>query len=84
MTIRPNRLVADVLSDAPATLRVFLDFHMRCVGCPIASFHTLADAAREHNVDLDRFLAALHAAATVPALGFAPPPVAGEQTIERG
>ncbi|MBK5957936.1 hypothetical protein CCR97_06895 [Rhodoplanes elegans] len=84
MTIRPNRLVADVLSDAPATLRVFLDFHMRCVGCPIASFHTLADAAREHDVDLDSFLAALHAAAAAPALGLVPPPVAGEQTLERG
>ncbi|MFL9828274.1 DUF1858 domain-containing protein [Rhodoplanes sp. SY1] len=84
MTIRPNRLVADVLSDAPATLRVFLDFHMRCVGCPIASFHTLADAAREHGVDLDRFLAALHAAAVAPALGFPPPPMAGEQAAERG
>lgn len=84
MTIRPNRLVADVLSDAPATVRVFLDFHMRCVGCPIASFHTLADAAREHGVDLDRFLAALHAAATMPAISFAPPAAAGEQTIERG
>lgn len=84
MTIRPNLLVADVLSDAPATLRVFLDFHMRCVGCPIASFHTLADAAREQSVDLDRFLAALHAAATMPAIGLVPLPAAGEQTIERG
>ncbi|MFD2181912.1 DUF1858 domain-containing protein [Rhodoplanes azumiensis] len=84
MTIRPNRLVADVLADAPATLRVLLDFHMRCVGCPIAGFHTLADAAREHGVDLDRLLAALHAAAAMPAIGMVPPTAAGARTIERG
>lgn len=83
MPIRSNRLVADVLHDVPATLRVFLDFHMRCVGCPIASFHTVADAAREHNVDLDRFLAALQAAVAVPTVGFAPPSVIGDRPGER-
>ncbi|RAI42088.1 DUF1858 domain-containing protein [Rhodoplanes roseus] len=84
MTIRSNRLVADVLHDAPATLRVFLDFHMRCVGCPIASFHTVADACHEHAVDLERFLAALQAAAAGPTVGFAPPFTGRDQPGERG
>jgi hypothetical protein len=29
------------------------------VGCPIACFHTVDDACREHGVDREAFLAAL-------------------------
>ena len=52
-------LVNDVMNDRPATIRVFLDFKMGCVGCPIARFHTVDDACREHHVDRDAFLKAL-------------------------
>ena len=38
---------------------MFLDFRMGCVGCPIACFHTVDDACREHGVDRDAFLDAL-------------------------
>ena len=51
--------VHDVMTDWPATIRVFLDFRMGCVGCPIASFHTVGDACGEHHVDRDAFLKAL-------------------------
>lgn len=39
------------MRSAPATIRVVLRHGMLCVGCPIASFHTIADAAREHDLD---------------------------------
>jgi len=61
MAIQPHLLVEDVMSRWPATIRTFLDFRMGCVGCPIASFHDIDDACREHGVDRDRFLAALTA-----------------------
>ncbi|NVO16168.1 MAG: DUF1858 domain-containing protein [Rhodoplanes sp.] len=61
MAIQASQLVADVLHQAPETLRVFLDHRMRCIGCPIASFHTVADACREHGLDPARVLADLHA-----------------------
>ncbi|WP_332699824.1 DUF1858 domain-containing protein, partial [Halalkalibacter lacteus] len=51
--------VADVMKQQPAAIRVFLDFRMGCVGCPIACFHTVDDACREHHVDRDAFLKAL-------------------------
>lgn len=35
----------------PGTIRVVLAHGMLCVGCPIASFHTVSDAAREHVLD---------------------------------
>ncbi|WP_024507433.1 DUF1858 domain-containing protein [Bradyrhizobium sp. ARR65] len=52
-------LVEDVMRASPQTIRVFLQFKMGCVGCPIASFHTVQDACGEHGVDPDAFLRAL-------------------------
>lgn len=49
-------LVDDVMRRYPATIRVFLDHRMGCVGCPIGTFHTVEDACREHGITLGRFL----------------------------
>ncbi|WP_446720815.1 DUF1858 domain-containing protein [Mesorhizobium sp. L-8-10] len=43
--------VDEVMRRWPSTIRVFLRHGMLCVGCPIASFHTIPDAAREHGLD---------------------------------
>ena len=51
MTIESTQLVDDVMRRWPATIRVFLNHRMHCVGCPIACFHTVEDACREHDVD---------------------------------
>jgi hybrid cluster-associated redox disulfide protein len=59
--------LADIMSDSPSTIGVFLSHQMRCVGCPIAPFHTLPDAAREHGLplkDLAEEIEALLAAPT--------------------
>ncbi|MBB3020835.1 hybrid cluster-associated redox disulfide protein [Microvirga lupini] len=63
MTIASTHLVDDVMRRWPATIRVFLDHRMRCVGCPIACFHTVDDACDEHRVDRAAFLAELRATA---------------------
>lgn len=44
--------VAEIMSTWPSTIRTFLDRQMHCVGCPIAPFHTLPDAAQEHGLGL--------------------------------
>lgn len=54
-----DSVVNDIMREFPTTIRVFLDFRMRCVGCPIASYHTVDDSCREHGVDAATFLAAL-------------------------
>jgi hybrid cluster-associated redox disulfide protein len=59
MAIEFTTLVDDVMRRWPATIRVFLDYRMHCVGCPIACFHTVDDACREHDVDRASFLAEL-------------------------
>jgi hybrid cluster-associated redox disulfide protein len=56
--------VGEVMAARPATIRVFLDFGMGCIGCPISGFHTVDEACKEHGVSSSEFLAALRAAAT--------------------
>lgn len=63
MPIEFDYLVDDIMRQWPATVRVFLDFKMGCIGCPIACFHNVDDACREHDVDRDNFLAALRSKA---------------------
>jgi hybrid cluster-associated redox disulfide protein len=61
MPVEATQLVDDVMQRWPATIRVFLNHKMRCVGCPIACFHTVDDACREHGVNSVKFLADLRA-----------------------
>ncbi|MCC6718213.1 MAG: DUF1858 domain-containing protein [Acetobacteraceae bacterium] len=65
-SITPDLTVNAIMCAWPATLRVFLRHRMGCVGCPIAPFHTVVDAAREYHIDLDMLLAELREAASVP------------------
>lgn len=48
--------VDEVMRRWPTTIRVFLDFRMRCVGCPISAFHSIDEACEEHDVDAAVFL----------------------------
>lgn len=49
----------EIMRAWPATIRVILDHGLLCVGCPIARFHTVADAIREHGIDGESFRAEL-------------------------
>lgn len=55
--------VAQIMSRWPASISVFMALEMRCIGCPIAIFHTLAEAAREHRLDLSMLTSAVRRAA---------------------
>jgi hybrid cluster-associated redox disulfide protein len=55
----PDMTVDQVMNRWPASIRVFMDFRLNCVGCPIATFHSVDEACREHKVDGGAFLGAL-------------------------
>lgn len=55
--------VDEVMQRWPATIRIFLEFDMHCVGCPIAAFHSVDEACNEHGIDLETFLRRLREAA---------------------
>lgn len=64
--------LAEIMSRWPPTIRVFLDRRMHCVGCPIAPFHLVADAADEQGLSYAVLLAELEARAGLDA-GRLPP-----------
>lgn len=49
----PDLPLDDMMRQWPSTIPVMLRHRFLCVGCPIAPFHTLVDACREHGADLD-------------------------------
>ena len=40
----------------PEAVEVFMDYRLRCVGCPAEKFHTVRDTAKNHKLDLDHFI----------------------------
>lgn len=53
--------LAEIMTKWPSTIRLFIDRRLHCVGCPIAPFHTLSDAALEHGIDPGHLIAAVEA-----------------------
>jgi hybrid cluster-associated redox disulfide protein len=54
-------LVADVLDRWPETVTVFLKQRMGCVGCSMAPFETLSEAAKIYDLCCTHFLNDLQA-----------------------
>ena len=59
----PSLPLEQIFRRWPDTVNLFFEQKMRCVGCPIAPFHTVRDACREHGVGERWFRKCLHAAA---------------------
>lgn len=59
-----SSVVATVLRGQPRAVSVFLAHRMACVGCALAEFDTLADAARAYGLALPDLLAELAGPAT--------------------
>ena len=59
----PDMAVEVVMRLHPATIRVFLDRGMACVGCPIGRFHTVADVARIYGMEEEKLIRLLSEAA---------------------
>lgn len=49
-------MIEDVLERWPRTSRVFYEYKMACVGCALAPFYTLEEAADIYHLSLDEFI----------------------------
>ena len=61
-SIGRDMVVDEIMRKWPATVAVMLSYRMLCVGCPIGTFHTVAEACREHRIDETRFILDLDSA----------------------
>jgi hybrid cluster-associated redox disulfide protein len=59
MRIESATPVDEVMRRWPWTIRAFIQWRMKCVGCPFGVFHGIDYACDEHGVDGEAFLAAL-------------------------
>lgn len=50
-----DMVMEEIMCRWPGTVRVVMKHRLLCVGCPIAAFHTIADAIREHGIDGEEF-----------------------------
>ena len=55
----PDLPLADLMTEWPQTIHVFVRHKMLCVGCLISPFHTVAEACAEYHLDEEAFLAEL-------------------------
>jgi len=51
--------VGEIMANWPSTIRIFIAHRMHCVGCPISPFHTLVDAAEEHQLETGGLIVAI-------------------------
>jgi hybrid cluster-associated redox disulfide protein len=59
----PEMTVEQVMRLWPATIAVFLRHRMRCVGCAVGPFHSVAEAGAEYRLAAPELVAELAAAA---------------------
>ena len=59
--INVDLIIADVFTNWPETVEVFIKHRMACVGCPMAAFMTLGDAIRIYKLTPESFIEELQA-----------------------
>jgi hybrid cluster-associated redox disulfide protein len=57
-----NMTISAVLDQWPQTADVFNRFNMACVGCPVAPYYTVTEAATVYKLSVDEFVAVLEKA----------------------
>ncbi|MAS44458.1 MAG: hypothetical protein CML46_11015 [Rhodobacteraceae bacterium] len=71
----PEETLAEIFARQPEAAAAFWARGMRCPGCPIAPFHSLADACAEYDVDAATLRADIQAAAVPGGKGNTDPEV---------
>jgi len=54
--ITPEMTVAEIMDAYPQTISVFVERKMICVGCAMADFDTLSDAATNYGITVEQLL----------------------------
>ena len=51
--IDPDQPLDQLMRQWPSAIRIFIENDIHCVGCSLAPFHCLKDAAEFHGIDED-------------------------------
>lgn len=58
--ITKNMLIGDIIKKHPASVNVMLEHGMHCVGCHVATWETLEQAAASHGINIKQLLKELN------------------------
>lgn len=58
--VTKDMIIADVLRMDRNVASIFMEYGMHCIGCPVSSGESIAQAAVVHNVDADALVKALN------------------------
>jgi hybrid cluster-associated redox disulfide protein len=50
--IKKNMLIGEIISKYPQAVDIMLKHGMHCVGCHVATWETLEQAAQQHSIDI--------------------------------
>ena len=64
VNITSNMTIAEVQDRWPQTIPAFREYAVACVGCDLAAFCTIAEAAQEYQIEVERLLTELQACIT--------------------
>lgn len=56
LLIKKEMSISEVIKQYPDTTSLFLDKGMHCMGCAFAKDETIEEAAKAHQLDLEKFL----------------------------
>ena len=60
--ITKDMLIGDIVKSRPESVEIMLEQGMHCVGCHVATWETLEQAAGGHGIDVDKLLKKLNGA----------------------
>lgn len=60
--ITKDMIISKVLSIAPESVDIFVEYGMHCVGCMAAAGETIEEACEVHGINADELVDALNAA----------------------
>lgn len=59
-TINKQMLIGDLVKNHPDSVEILLDHGMQCVGCHVATWETLEQAAAGHGINVDELIKELN------------------------
>lgn len=54
--IKKDEKIKDLIKNHPEATQVFLNYGLRCSGCPAFNLETIEEAAQSHGIELESFL----------------------------
>ncbi|MGA9347267.1 MAG: DUF1858 domain-containing protein [Anaerolineae bacterium] len=52
--------INEVVTKYPQTIKVFFHYGMKCTGCYISGFHSIAESAKQYDIELEPLLSDLN------------------------